>query len=393
MDNMFVEMFNDINIVTIIIAVIFILPILVGIIRPLSGARILNSFSSLLNNLIFLAAIVLSIFLSRLIFQSSDNFVLNTLYKLFPTMQSALAGKEIWLYIIFLILLTLILFGIFYVISIPIYRFIVVPASKKLSSAMSRMHGFWRRLIGGLWRLPTSVWLVLVFCLLLNFYMDFFGTSFVTKSANSSEPYQLVQENVIQPLMNNSVVKNIQILLNETFQPGDSEENNSTNKRQLVKYINGMTLDEAVKSSSAIDKAAKKITASKTSDKDKASLLYKWISKNISYDNSKAKIIAIDPSKVSSGAVVAYNTKTGICFDYACLYVAMCRAVGLKVRFITGRGYTGTSWGDHAWNQVYDSNKKAWLNVDTTFGSSGINYFNRSGFGLDHKDAVVQGEW
>ncbi len=393
MDNSFMEIFNELNIVTIAMALVFILPILAGVIRPLSGERILSSFSSLLNNLIFLAAIVLSIFLSRLIFQSSDNIVLDTLYKLFPSLQGALAGKELWLYIIFLILLTLILFGIFYLVSIPVYRFIVVPASKKLSSAIARMHGFWRRLIGGLWRLPASVWLVLVFCLLLNFYTDFFGASIVTKSANGSEPYQLVQENVIQPLMNNSVVKNIQILLNETFQPAGSDQANSSNKARLVKYINGMTLDEAVKSNAAIDAAARKITASKKSDKDKASLLYKWISKNIAYDNSKAQIIAIDPSRVSSGAVEAYETKTGICFDYACLYVAMCRAAGLKVRFITGLGYTGVSWGDHAWNQVYDSSKKAWLNVDTTFGSSGINYFNRSGFGLDHKDAVAQGEW
>ena len=393
MENTLMEIFKDINIVTIVIAIVFILPILIGIIRPLSGARILNSFSSLLNNLIFLASIVLSIFLSRLVFQSSDNFVLNTLYQLFPTLQSALAGKEIWIYIIFLILLTLILFGIFYLISIPIYRFIVVPASKKLSSAISRMHGFWRRLIGGLWRLPTSVWLVLVFCLLLNFYTDFFGASFITKSASSSEPYQLVQENVIQPLMNNSVVKNIQTLLNETFTPDESNTGGNSNKTRLIRYINGMTLDEAVKSDSEIDAAAKKITVSKSSDKDKAYLIYKWISKNIEYDNHKAEIIAIDPSKVSSGAIVAYKTRTGICFDYACLYVAMCRAVGLKVRFITGLGFTGTNWGDHAWNQVYDSAKKAWLNVDTTFGSSGINYFGRSGFSLDHKGAVVQGEW
>jgi hypothetical protein len=71
----------------------------------------------------------------------------------------------------------------------------------------------------------------------------------------------------------------------------------------------------------------------------------------------------------------------------------MCRAVHVKVRFITGLGFTGTEWGDHAWNQAYDSKEDVWLNVDTTFGSSGLNYFDRPYFYADHKDGVVQSEW
>jgi transglutaminase-like putative cysteine protease len=71
----------------------------------------------------------------------------------------------------------------------------------------------------------------------------------------------------------------------------------------------------------------------------------------------------------------------------------MCRAVDVRVRFITGLGFTGSAWGDHAWNQIYDPKYDGWVNVDTTFGSSGINYFGRTGFELDHKNAVVQGEW
>jgi hypothetical protein len=71
----------------------------------------------------------------------------------------------------------------------------------------------------------------------------------------------------------------------------------------------------------------------------------------------------------------------------------MCRAVNVKVRFITGLGYSGTYWGDHAWNQVYNSAKSTWINTDTTFGSSGGNYFDNPDFNVDHKDSAVQGEW
>jgi transglutaminase-like putative cysteine protease len=70
----------------------------------------------------------------------------------------------------------------------------------------------------------------------------------------------------------------------------------------------------------------------------------------------------------------------------------MCRAVGLKVRLVTGLGYSGTFWGDHAWNQVYSTEEKRWINVDCTFGSA-ANYFDKKNFDEDHKDSDVQGEW
>jgi transglutaminase-like putative cysteine protease len=95
---------------------------------------------------------------------------------------------------------------------------------------------------------------------------------------------------------------------------------------------------------------------------------------------------------MNSGAVEAFNTRTGVCFDYASLYTAMCRAVGLKVRLLTGLGYDGLSWGDHAWNQVYIPEEDRWVNVDATFGTI-TNYFDKPDFHADHRDATVQGEW
>ena len=55
-------------------------------------------------------------------------------------------------------------------------------------------------------------------------------------------------------------------------------------------------------------------------------------------------------------------------------------ATGLKVRLVTGIGYSGLAWGDHAWNQVYFPAEKRWINVDATFGSTGANYFDKGRF-------------
>jgi transglutaminase-like putative cysteine protease len=261
-----------------------------------------------------------------------------------------------------------------------------------MASAISSMSSIARRIIGGLWKLPKSPWLVLVFSILLSLFSGYFNSSAITEYANSSAAYQIVNNNVVQPLLNNSTVKNIQVILNNSFKAAEDEFSDITGK-YLIRYFNGVTLEEAVQSTSEIDAKAKEIVGSDTNDRQKAYLIYLWIAENLTYDNEKAEIIAVDSSKVASGAIVAYSTRTGVCFDYSCLYVAMCRAVDLKVRFLTGLGYTGAEWGDHAWNQVYDSQEDVWLNVDTTFGSSGVNYFDKSFFYADHKDGTVHGEW
>jgi hypothetical protein len=316
---------------------------------------------------------------------------LTTLYNIFPALENSAANAQIWTSAILIIFLTLFIDGIAYLLTWPVRRYFVPPLSDRVSSAVSAMGGFAKRTIGGLWQLPRSIWLVLVFSLLLNFYTGFFNSPVITQYANTSAPYQLVQENVIQPLLNSSVVKDVQVILKDSFRFVESEITGESGQVRLVKYFNGVTLDEAIQSNSEIDAEAKAIVGTETQTRQKAYLIYLWICENISYDNSKAAALSGDSAGVSSGAAIAYATRSGVCFDYSCLFIAMCRAVDVKVRFLTGLGFTGSDWGDHAWNQV--STENAWINVDTTFGSSGINYFDRPHFNLDHKDAAVQGEW
>ena len=386
------DLFSNVNIVTVLIICIFAIPILVGVIRPLTCGRICRSFASLLNSLILLASVILSVYLTKIILSGHDNFILTTLYQVFPALEDAVVSKQIWVYIIFITVLTFMIDGLLYLLTLPIRRYAIEPMSNTISCAVNSRSGFVKRVIGGLWQLPRSIWLVLVFSILLTFYTGFFNSSFITEDANDSAPYQLVQGNVIQPLLNSGTVKDIQVIINDSFEAVEGE-NEGVGRSLLTKYFNGVTLNEAVRSNSEIDDLAKEIVDSETDDEQKAYLIYLWICENIEYDNSKAAKIAKDSSEVSSGAVVAYTTRKGVCFDFSCLYVAMCRAVGLNVRFVIGLGFTGTTWGDHAWNQVYYPKEDRWIDVDTTFGSSGINYFDRPHFYLDHKDGVIQGEW
>lgn len=160
---------------------------------------------------------------------------------------------------------------------------------------------------------------------------------------------------------------------------------------KTIVYYNGVTLDEGVKSNKAIDDKAKEITKNLNTDKEKAKAIYKWVGSNINYDFEKAEKI-MDTNIKNSGAIEAFDERKGICFDYACLYVAMCRAVGLDVRLIIGEAYNGQEYISHSWNQVYLKNEKRWINVDPTFYSAG-NYFDNKDFYKDHKEKNIAGQW
>ena len=162
---------------------------------------------------------------------------------------------------------------------------------------------------------------------------------------------------------------------------------------EIIIY-NGTTLDEGIKSNNEIDSKAIQLTKGALSDRERAKILYEWIGSNIEYDNEKAEKVlsGIDSNQMpESGARCAFNTRNGVCFDKACLYVAMSRAIGLKVRLISGEAFDGEKYVGHAWNQVYLKDKNIWINVDTTFYEAG-NYFDSNLFN-EHKVENIVGEW
>lgn len=162
--------------------------------------------------------------------------------------------------------------------------------------------------------------------------------------------------------------------------------------KSTVIYYNGVTLEQGIKSNSEIDKKAKEITAGDKTDREKAKSIYNWVGSNIKYDYNKADMVMSSNNVKNSGAIPAFKEREGICFDYACLYVAMCRAVGLNVRMVMGDAYNGEEYISHAWNEVYLKNENKWIKVDPTFYIAG-NYFDNKNFDKDHRQKNIAGEW
>ncbi len=113
-------------------------------------------------------------------------------------------------------------------------------------------------------------------------------------------------------------------------------------------------------SSAAVVKA-KSLCASATGNAQKVAAIYQFITSTIKYDYQKANSVKAGylPNVDST-----LSAKTGICFDYAALMAAMCRAQGIPTRLIIGN----TSAGYHAWNEIY---LDGWKRYDSTFAAAG----------------------
>lgn len=132
-------------------------------------------------------------------------------------------------------------------------------------------------------------------------------------------------------------------------------------------YVNFSPENDAVK-------LALSMMPEDTSDIDALSLIYSYVTENITYDYDKAE-------SVENGYLPdideTLHTKTGICFDYAALMTAMLRTRGIPCKLQIGY----SSDLKHAWIDVYIRSKgwinqaiafdgKTWTLMDPTFEAS-----------------------
>lgn len=133
-------------------------------------------------------------------------------------------------------------------------------------------------------------------------------------------------------------------------------------------------------SNSQCVKKAAEVCAGVTDDVEKIAEIFTYVTENISYDKTFAA--SVRSGSVSGGYVpypdTALSKGTGICFDYASLFAAMCRSQSIPARLVIGYAEPEIY---HAWNEVYTEEtgwitpelflkKKGYNIADTTFYSS-----------------------
>jgi tetratricopeptide (TPR) repeat protein len=81
-----------------------------------------------------------------------------------------------------------------------------------------------------------------------------------------------------------------------------------------------------------------------------------WTNKNLEW-----KLVA------SANPVETLATREADCSEFSALFIAMARSLGLPARMVSGLAYSGSSFGGHAWVEVWAGR---WIELDPTWGTS-----------------------
>ncbi|MEF3303619.1 transglutaminase domain-containing protein [Paenibacillus sp. GYB003] len=212
--------------------------------------------------------------------------------------------------------------------------------------------------------------LLLIGCLFV--YTAMYPASPFTKYVQSSGLYMQGATQVIAPVGGDLLASRLPV-----FAKAVGEEFNHILQRKYE------VIDARIPND--IAEAAKQITASKTSDEAKARALYQWVGSRVQYDWDKVRLYEEKRIWKEQTPEETFATRKGVCIDYSRLYAVMARAVGLDVKVVTGLGYDGQGgYGPHAWNEVYLAESKEWVPLDSTWMSSGGNWFDPPGFDKTH---------
>ena len=388
------------NLVDIIIVCSFILPLVVAYKRKFNIIRIKNSIEELGGYISFFLALYLSFIAIKKIDIIERMFSIvvvefNNIISNFNISPQVI--------IIFIVLaLTLVIYFIVKVI-LKIFSFIIInPILRWLKKAESRRGKGFGKVAALIINIPKSLFYMAVIALVIVILGSngFLGEKMEGRTL-ASKAYEVINSNKYYAALNKEyeafhdeyidvISKNIDSAVESNKEP--KSENVVESNKNVINLYNGVTLEQGIKSNEAINKKAKELTKNVKSSREKAKRIYTWISENINYDDNKAENISEKTSEYKSGAIEAFETRKGICFDYSCLYVAMAREAGLKVRIVTGEGFNGKEWGPHSWNEVYLPEKNQWITVDPTFGKAG-NYFDSKKNSESHRDGKIVGEW
>ncbi|MGU8475749.1 transglutaminase-like domain-containing protein [Clostridium perfringens] len=388
------------NLVDIIIVCSFILPLVVAYKRKFNIIKIKNSIEELGGYISFFLALYLSFIAIKKIDIIERMFSIvvvefNNIISNFNISPQVI--------IIFIVLaLTLVIYFIVKII-LKIFSFIIInPILRWLKKAESRRGKGFGKVAALIINIPKSLFYMAVIALVIVILGSngFLGEKMEGMTL-ASKAYEVINSNKYYAALNKEyeafhneykdVISNNINSADESNKEPKSEKVVESN-RNVINLYNGVTLEQGIKSNEAINKKAKELTKNVKSSREKAKRIYTWISENINYDDNKAENISEKTSEYKSGAIEAFETRKGICFDYSCLYVAMAREAGLKVRIVTGEGFNGKEWGPHSWNEVYLPEKNQWITVDPTFGKAG-NYFDSKKNSESHRDGKIVGEW
>lgn len=234
--------------------------------------------------------------------------------------------------------------------------------------AIIGFNGLTGAVIGGVIGAARSI-LIVVF---LFVFVTLVPNSPLSNYIQDSHLYQQASTQIVQPFTGDFIKEQLPV-----FTRAVEEEFNKILQRKYEVIDQNIPQD--------IQAAAQEITKKAVTDEEKAKALYNWIGNRISYDHEKVRLYEEEQIWKEQTPEDTFKTRSGVCIDYARLYAVMARSVDLKVKVVTGLGYDGRGgYGPHAWNEVLLGPSEGWIPLDSTWASSGGDWFNPPNFYQTH---------
>lgn len=379
---------ENLNVISFLFVSIFLVTLVKGFYKEFTANNLIENLKSIKNIIILLGCVlVVPVYINYLFYEDDfNNIILNA------EMLVRFKSSPAFIYTIVIPILTLISYLILKLITDIILNITVFNILHYLDKRQCKNSRRSKRFFGVIYSVPKAIAYIVVLSFII-YIASFkaYGYDDI-KIIKSSNIYMDVKENLITPLISSELVENFQLVIEKASEEVAIIQEVPYRAVNTITYYNGITIEEGIKGNQEIADKVKNICADKTNDREKARVIYNWISSEIEYDLKKAEEITNDNFTGQSGAISAYEIRKGVCLDYACLYATMSLYANLDIRIISGKGFDGTNWVNHSWNQVYLREEDKWINVDTTFSNAG-NYFDNVFFDLDHKEAEIIGEW
>ena len=137
---------------------------------------------------------------------------------------------------------------------------------------------------------------------------------------------------------------------------------------QIQQYLGGAQYWEV--NSPEIQAKAKELKGTETNVFQIMNATYNFVIKNINY--SEVKRFGINNRQ---GALATLRSGSGVCMEYADLFLTLLRAEGIPTRAVFGYGYDplidNSAQEAHQWVQVLIPSSGKWLDIDVTWGENG----------------------
>lgn len=99
---------------------------------------------------------------------------------------------------------------------------------------------------------------------------------------------------------------------------------------------------------------------------DKLVEMSRWVYDNIEYAMPYSDVDVSDIYQKTLSSDWVFENRTGVCDEFAHLFIAFARAVDVPARVVSGFVLVGERWIPHSWAEVYIE-QYGWIEIDPTF--------------------------